>query len=86
MAIDTIEGVRSRRAQRFFPGVGFILSMAFYQLGDEQHAREEYERTVTLLNDQKYHDPDALRFRDEANDMLGIESAKTSSSEETKGG
>jgi serine/threonine protein kinase/Tfp pilus assembly protein PilF len=53
---------------------GLFLAMAYQQLGDERQAREWYERAAKWMTDNDSTDKELIRFRQEAEETLGIAS------------
>ena len=57
------------------PESDFFLAMAHWRLGDHDEAREWYEKAVKIMTVNKSTDEELLRFRAEAEETLGIETA-----------
>jgi len=51
----------------------FFLAMAHWQRGDRDQARRFYDQAVTWMNDRKERSKELLRFRQEAEQLLGVE-------------
>jgi serine/threonine protein kinase/Flp pilus assembly protein TadD len=51
----------------------FFLAMAQWQLGEKEQARKRFDQAVAWINKNQPKDPELLRFRAEAAEILGIE-------------
>ena len=55
---------------------GFFLAMAFHQQGEHEQARSWYDRSVRWLADHDVKDQNAVRYRDEAATVCGVQNTK----------
>jgi serine/threonine protein kinase/tetratricopeptide (TPR) repeat protein len=55
---------------------GFFLAMAHWQLGQKQEARKWYNQAVQWMDKNKPKDPELLRFRTEAGELINDKEAK----------
>src|SRR5262249_16722592 len=50
----------------------FFLAMAYWRNHDERQARQWYEKAVTWMDKNGLQDPELLRYRAEAAEVLGV--------------
>ena len=62
---------------------GFFLAMAYHKKGDAKQARSWYDRSVSWLADHKVNLPNAVRYRNEAASLLGVQTPRTDAKPKT---
>ena len=51
----------------------FPLAMSLWHLGEKTEARRFYDRSVTWMEERRPNDPELVRLRQEAAELLGIQ-------------
>jgi len=74
-----IEALRTSMELGHWAGLSFdafFLAMAHWQLGETEQAQEWFDRAVQWMDENKPDDPELLRFRAEAVELLGSAEAE----------
>ena len=64
----------------------FFLAMAHWQLGHQDEARQWYDKAVERMEKNRPDDEELLRFRAEAEELMGIEKQKKRKSQVSRQG
>ncbi len=70
-AIEVLEKA-NKLSDKIFSFSGFFLAMAHWQLDEKLEARTWYDQSVDWMAKNMPNDPDLLRFREEAAELLGV--------------
>jgi serine/threonine protein kinase/WD40 repeat protein len=75
-AIEKLEKAEALAPGTFMAWNAFFLSMAHWQLGDKEKARQWYMQAVSWMEKNRPNDEELLRFRDEAEELLQMPETK----------
>jgi serine/threonine protein kinase/Flp pilus assembly protein TadD len=69
-AIEALEKAENLAPGKYLAWNAFFLAMAHWQLGEKEHARQEYEQAVSWMEKNRPKDEELRRFRAEAQELL----------------
>jgi WD40 repeat protein len=76
-AIEKLGKAEALAPGRYFAGNAFFLSMAHWQLGDKEKARQSYTQAVSWMEKSRPDDEELRRFRSEAAESMQVQDQKT---------